>query len=80
MLRNGWSIITLNVTLNNPEALLEFRGMKASTSHTIYLGMILVEPRRLNWLPPIQREGDSLLSQNLEWVNNCHVEVSVFNH
>ena len=79
-LRNGWSIITLNVTLNNPEALLEFRGMEASTRHTIYLGMILVEPRRLNRLTPVQREGDSILSQNLEGVNDCHVEVSALNH
>ncbi|EMR73208.1 putative membrane protein (DUF2079) [Thaumarchaeota archaeon SCGC AB-539-E09] len=79
-LRNGWSFITMNFTLNNPEALLEFRGMETSTSYTIYLGMILVEPRGLNGLTSIHRESDSLLSQNLEGINDSHVEDPVFNH
>jgi hypothetical protein len=44
-LMSGWSGITVNATVNSPEAVLELRGLRTSGGCELYLGHILVEQR-----------------------------------
>jgi len=45
VLMSGWYAITVNVTVNSPETVLELRGLHTSGGCELYLGHIFLEQR-----------------------------------